>query len=160
MIFIISLWRVKSSFQTFSLLFQNLSLFHPRNPAKKIVSKIPSIFHQPFFKIQFHGPSSKSFHIPAFNPIHELLSGGVRWIISNGRYYIVASTMNGLLPGSFNYAISVEFEREFETKRKQLPSPDIFPPPRIYKFVYLLSKLSILWKENFLKCPIKIKVKF
>lgn len=62
MIFIISLWRVKSSFQTFSLLFQNLSLFHPRNPAKKIVSKIPSIFHQPFFKIQFHGPSSKFSH--------------------------------------------------------------------------------------------------
>lgn len=159
MIFIISLWRVKSSFQTFSLLFQNLSLFHPRNPAKKIVSKIPSIFHQPFFKIQFHGPSSKFSH-PRVQSHPRII---IRWRSLNnfdGRYYIVASTMNGLLPGSFNYAISVEFEREFETKRKQLPSPDIFPPPRIYKFVYLLSKLSILWKENFLKCPIKIKVKF
>lgn len=146
MIFIISLWRVKSSFQTFSLLFQNLSLFHPRNPAKKIVSKIPSIFHQPFFKIQFHGPSSKFSH-PRVQSHPRII---IRWRSLNnfdGRYYIVASTMNGLLPGSFNYAISVEFEREFErefeTKRKQLPSPHIFPPPRIYKYVYLLSKLSI-----------------
>lgn len=51
-------------------------------------------FHSPKFPQFFTNPLSKfnstvhlvSFHIPVFNPIPELLSGGVRWIISR-RYY-------------------------------------------------------------------------
>lgn len=113
-------------------------------------------FSSTLFQNSIHGPSTKFSH-----PIPELLSGG-GYSLNNfhvSRYHVASIAMNGLLPGSFNYAISVELER-IETKRNQLPLPcdlqrlspfSTSRPTAVYRSSPTLKREFPFWSKFFFK---------